>query len=105
MKASNKAEREDTDLRANTYGSGWVVTSIIALSVIGWADVRNTERQAIVGAGAGAAVGGVIGRTVGSITSGAIVGAIVGAAAGAIIRHSIPVTVGRDGAEAPWPNP
>jgi hypothetical protein len=90
MKTSTKDGREDTDSRADARGSGWVLTSMIALSVIGWAQLKNTEIQTALGAGAGAAMGGAIGRTIGSIASGAIVGAIVGAAAVAIIRRSDP---------------
>lgn len=88
MKTSDKDGRNGTDSRACARGSGWVLTSMIALSVIGWAQLKNTEMQTALGAGAGAVMGGAIGRTIGSIAGGAIVGAIVGAAAVAIIRRS-----------------
>ncbi|HUF08674.1 MAG TPA: hypothetical protein VMO47_05090 [Rhodothermales bacterium] len=90
MKTSSKDAREDTGSRADARGSGWVLTSMIALSVVGLAQLKNTEMQTALGAGVGAAMGGAIGRTIGSIASGAIVGAIVGAAAVAVIRRSDP---------------
>lgn len=99
MKTSNRDLREDTDSRVDARGSGWVLTSMIALSVIGWAQLKNTEMQTALGAGAGAVMGGAIGRTIGSIASGAVVGAIVGAAAVAIIRRSAPAPHGHEGAE------
>ncbi len=51
----------------------------------GCARLSNTEKGAIVGAGAGAVVGGAIGKATGNTARGAILGAIVGGTAGAII--------------------
>jgi outer membrane protein OmpA-like peptidoglycan-associated protein len=47
--------------------------------------LSNTQKGAVIGAGAGGAVGAVIGKKVGSTAKGAIIGAAVGGTAGAII--------------------
>ena len=47
--------------------------------------MTNTQRGAVIGAGAGAAAGAVIGKQAGSTAKGAIIGAVVGGAAGAVI--------------------
>ncbi|HEX8696931.1 MAG TPA: OmpA family protein [Longimicrobium sp.] len=51
----------------------------------GCASMNNTERGAVVGAGAGGAIGAVIGKQTGSTARGAIIGAVLGGAAGAVI--------------------
>ena len=51
----------------------------------GCASMNNTERGAVVGAGAGGAIGAVIGNQTGSTARGAIIGAVLGGAAGAVI--------------------
>lgn len=65
-------------------------TSLLVLAAFvgtGCASMSNTERGAVIGAGAGGAVGAVIGDAAGSTTKGAIIGAVVGGAAGAVIGH------------------
>ena len=47
----------------------------------------NTEKGAVIGAGAGAVIGGVIGNQAGNTAVGAIMGAVVGGTAGAIIGN------------------
>lgn len=61
--------------------------SVTVLS--GCANLSNTEKGAVVGAGAGTVVGGAIGKVAGSTAKGAIAGAIVGGAAGAIIGQQM----------------
>ena len=60
---------------------------VILLSLAGTAcsSLSNTQRGALIGAGAGGAVGAVVGNATGSTARGAIIGAAVGGAAGAII--------------------
>jgi outer membrane protein OmpA-like peptidoglycan-associated protein len=58
---------------------------VLALACAGCSGLSNTQRGALIGAGAGGAVGAVIGNAAGSTTKGAIIGAAVGGAAGAII--------------------
>lgn len=56
-----------------------------AMFLAACAGMTNTQRGAVIGAGAGAAVGGVVGKHQGSTAKGAIIGAAVGGVAGAII--------------------
>lgn len=51
----------------------------------GCSNLSNTEKGAIIGAGAGAAGGAAIGKAAGGTAEGAILGAVVGGAAGALI--------------------
>lgn len=51
----------------------------------GCASLSNTEKGAIIGAGAGAAGGAAVGKAAGGTAEGAILGAVVGGTAGAII--------------------
>ncbi len=51
----------------------------------GCSSLSNTEKGAIIGAGAGAAGGAAVGKAAGGTAEGAILGAVVGGAAGAII--------------------
>ena len=66
---------------------GITLALVIALSLAGTgcSSLSNTQRGALIGAGAGGAVGAIIGNAAGSTTKGAIIGAVVGGAAGAII--------------------
>lgn len=57
----------------------------LGLGTTGCASMNNTERGAVVGAGAGGAIGAVIGKQTGSTARGAIIGAVLGGAAGAVI--------------------
>lgn len=54
-------------------------------TLIGCANLSNTEKGAAIGAGAGGAAGAAIGKAAGNTAAGAIVGAAVGGTAGAII--------------------
>ena len=62
-----------------------VVALLISLGSTGCSNLSNTQRGAVIGAGAGGVVGAVIGSAAGSTTKGAIIGAVVGGAAGALI--------------------
>lgn len=53
------------------------------------ANLSNTAKGGIIGAGAGAAVGAAVGNQVGSTATGAIVGAAVGGTAGALIGRQM----------------
>ena len=64
-------------------------TSLILLAAAlllgGCSSLSNTEKGAIIGAGAGAAGGAAVGKAAGGTAEGAIIGAVVGGTAGAII--------------------
>ena len=60
------------------------MVTLISLGA-GCASLSNTQRGALIGAGAGGALGGVIGNATGSTTRGVLIGAVVGGAGGAII--------------------
>ncbi len=64
---------------------GTALALVLALACAGCSGLSNTQRGALIGAGAGGAVGAVISNAAGSTTKGAIIGAAVGGAAGAII--------------------
>ncbi len=59
--------------------------AVIALASVGCSSLSNTQRGAVIGAGAGGVIGAVIGDAAGSTAKGAIIGAVVGGAAGALI--------------------
>ena len=61
------------------------LATLLSLGSAACSSLSNTERGALIGAGAGGAVGAVIGNAAGSTAKGAIIGAVVGGAAGAII--------------------
>jgi outer membrane protein OmpA-like peptidoglycan-associated protein len=60
-----------------------------ALLVGGCASLSDTQKGAVIGAGAGAAGGAIIGKAAGGTAEGAIIGAAVGGAAGAIIGNQM----------------
>jgi outer membrane protein OmpA-like peptidoglycan-associated protein len=62
-----------------------VALCVFGLGASGCASMNNTERGAVIGAGAGGAIGAVIGNNTGSTARGAIIGAVLGGAAGAVI--------------------
>ena len=62
-----------------------VLVTLLSLGSAGCSSLSNTQRGALIGAGAGGAVGAVVGNAAGSTAKGAIIGAAVGGAAGAII--------------------
>ena len=66
--------------------SALIVTALIGA---GCSSLSQTEKGAIIGAGAGGAIGGVIGNQTGSTARGAIIGAAVGGAIGAIIGNQM----------------
>ena len=70
---------------ARVRHDGTALALVLALAGAGCSGLSNTQRGALIGAGAGGAVGAVIGNAAGSTTKGAIIGAAVGGAAGAII--------------------
>lgn len=57
----------------------------LPLLIAGCSSLSNTEKGAIIGAGAGAAGGAAVGNAAGGTAEGAILGAVVGGTAGAII--------------------
>ncbi len=59
--------------------------TLMCLGGAGCSSLSNTQRGALIGAGAGGALGAVVGNAAGSTAKGAIIGAAVGGAAGAII--------------------
>jgi outer membrane protein OmpA-like peptidoglycan-associated protein len=61
------------------------MVTLLSLGSAGCSSLSNTQRGALIGAGAGGAVGAVVGNAAGSTAKGAIIGAVVGGAAGAII--------------------
>jgi outer membrane protein OmpA-like peptidoglycan-associated protein len=74
------------------YSKGFRTAALAVTLVFGTAACAGwgqTERGAVIGAGAGAAVGAAVGSQVGSTARGAIIGAAVGGAAGAIIGHQM----------------
>ena len=61
------------------------LVTLLSLGSVGYSSLNNTQRGALIGAGAGGALGAVVGNAAGSTAKGAIIGAAVGGAAGAII--------------------
>ena len=61
------------------------LVTLLSLGSAGCSSLSNTQRGALIGAGAGGALGAVFGNAAGSTAKGAIIGAAVGGAAGAII--------------------
>ncbi len=61
------------------------LVTLLSLGTAGCSSLSNTQRGALIGAGAGGALGAVVGNAAGSTAKGAIIGAVVGGAAGAII--------------------
>ena len=67
------------------YVGSLTLATLISLGNVGCSSLSNTQRGALIGAGAGGALGGIIGDAAGSTTKGVIIGAAVGGAAGAFI--------------------
>jgi outer membrane protein OmpA-like peptidoglycan-associated protein len=65
--------------------SALVVLLSAALLLGGCSSLSDTQKGAIIGAGAGAAGGAAIGKAAGGTAEGAIIGAVVGGTAGAVI--------------------
>ena len=61
------------------------LVTLLSLGTAGCSSLSNTQRGALIGAGAGGALGAIVGDAAGSTAKGAIIGAVVGGAAGAII--------------------
>lgn len=62
-------------------------TAVVALAATlgGCSSLNQTQRGAVIGAGAGGAIGAAVGAATGSTARGAIIGAAVGGVAGAVI--------------------
>ena len=62
-------------------------TAVVAMvaTLGGCSSLNQTQRGAVIGAGAGGAVGAAVGAATGSTARGAIIGAAVGGVAGAVI--------------------
>ena len=63
------------------------LVTLLSLGTAGCSSLSNTQRGAVIGAGAGGALGAIVGNAAGSTAKGAIIGAVVGGAAGAIIGN------------------
>jgi outer membrane protein OmpA-like peptidoglycan-associated protein len=74
-----------TTRKARVRHDATTLALVLAMASAGCSNMSNTERGALIGAGAGGAVGAVVGSAAGSTTKGVIIGAVVGGAAGAII--------------------
>ena len=79
------SESAPKTVRVRRDGIALVLVTLLSLSGTGCSSLSNTQRGALIGAGAGGAVGAVVGNAAGSTAKGAIIGAVVGGAAGAII--------------------
>ena len=79
------SERSHKTVRARRDGITLALVTLLSLAGTGCSSLSNTQRGALIGAGAGGAVGAVVGNAAGSTARGAIIGAVVGGAAGAII--------------------
>ena len=77
----SKSSKRTTRVRRD----GTTLALLLALAGAGCSGLSNTQRGALIGAGAGGAVGAVVGNAAGSTAKGAIIGAAVGGVAGAII--------------------
>ena len=73
------------DLNASRYVGSLTLATLIALGSAGCSSLSNTQRGALIGAGAGGALGAAIGNAAGSTAKGVIIGAALGGAAGALI--------------------
>jgi len=65
--------------------SGIAALLVTVLLLGGCSTLSNTEKGAIIGAGAGAAGGAAVGKATDNTAEGAILGAVIGGAAGALI--------------------
>ena len=54
------------------------LVTLLSLGSVGCSSLNNTQRGALIGAGAGGALGAVVGNAAGSTAKGAIIGAAVG---------------------------
>ncbi len=72
-------------IRVRRSGTALALITMVSLAGAGCSSLSNTQRGALIGAGAGGALGAVVGNAAGSTAKGAIIGAVVGGAAGAII--------------------
>ncbi len=80
-----RSESSPKTVRVRRDGITLVLVILLSLAGAGCSSLSNTQRGALIGAGAGGAVGAVVGNAAGSTAKGAIIGAVVGGAAGAII--------------------
>ncbi len=79
------SESSQKTVRVRRDGITLALVTLLSLAGAGCSSLSNTQRGALIGAGAGGAVGAVVGSAAGSTTKGVIIGAVVGGAAGAII--------------------
>ena len=79
------SERSHKTVRVRRDGITLALVTLLSLAGTGCSSLSNTQRGALIGAGAGGAVGAVVGNAAGSTAKGAIIGAVMGGAAGAII--------------------
>ena len=76
---------EGSKTRTRVRRDGITLALVLAFAGAGCSGLSNTQRGALIGAGAGGAVGAVVGNAAGSTAKGAIIGAAVGGGAGAIV--------------------
>ena len=79
------SRRSQKTVGVRRNGITLALVTLLSLAGTGCSSLSNTQRGALIGAGAGGAVGAVVGNAAGSTSRGAIIGAVVGGAAGAII--------------------
>ncbi len=79
------SEHSQRTTRVLRDGITLAVVTLLSIAGAGCSGLSNTQRGALIGAGAGGAVGAVVGNAAGSTTKGVLIGAVVGGAAGAII--------------------
>lgn len=85
MKTLEWSERSQRGRRVRREITGLALVTLLSLGGTACSSLSNTQRGALIGAGAGGALGAVVGNATGSTARGAIIGAVVGGAAGAII--------------------
>lgn len=73
-------------MRTIHHSGSFLAALCTALLLLGGcSNLSNTEKGAIIGAGAGAAGGAAVGKAAGGTAEGAILGAVIGGSAGALI--------------------
>ncbi len=68
------SESSHTTVRVRRDGITLVLVTLLSLGGTGCSSLSNTQRGALIGAGAGGAVGAVVGNAAGSTSRGAIIG-------------------------------
>lgn len=77
----------------------WVLTGMLALSLMACANATTGQKGAAIGAGVGAAAGAGLGQAIGRNTTGTLIGAGIGAALGGLAGWQIGEYMDRQEAE------